>query len=66
MGISEKGEILELARTCTPNVRVILNLAASHLAEFVSLVEVALARGEILMEAKPGDVCVLMLMILLL
>ncbi|KAL3502322.1 hypothetical protein ACH5RR_036771 [Cinchona calisaya] len=59
LGMSEKGEILELARMCRPNVRVILNVAASHLENFRSLEEVALAKGEILEEAKAGDVCVL-------
>lgn len=59
LGMSEKGEILELARTCRPSVRVILNVGASHLENFGSLEEVSMAKGEILREAKPGDVCVL-------
>ncbi|XP_059633294.1 uncharacterized protein LOC132276059 [Cornus florida] len=59
LGISGKGEILELARMCRPSIRVILNVGASHLENFSSLQEVSMAKGEILAEAKPGDVCVL-------
>lgn len=59
LGMSEKGEILELARMCRPHVRVVLNVAAAHLENFTSIQEVALAKGEIFKEAKPGDVCVL-------
>lgn len=59
LGMSEKGEILELARFCRPNVRVVLNVGAAHLGNFSSLVEVSNAKGEILRDAMPGDVCVL-------
>lgn len=59
LGMSEKGEILELVRICRPEIRVILNVSASHLENFASLEEVSKAKGEILREAKPGDVCVL-------
>lgn len=59
MGMSKKGEILELAGICRPNVRVILNVGAAHLENFTSLVEVSMAKGEILRDAMPGDVCVL-------
>ncbi|KAK6146603.1 hypothetical protein DH2020_020472 [Rehmannia glutinosa] len=59
MGMSMKGEILELARMCRPNVRVILNVFCSHLENFASLEEVSTAKGEILRDALPGDVCVL-------
>ncbi|KAI3453259.1 hypothetical protein Pfo_009922 [Paulownia fortunei] len=59
MGMSKKGEILELAGMCRPNVRVILNVGAAHLENFASLEEVTLAKGEILRDATPGDVCVL-------
>ncbi|OMP12612.1 hypothetical protein COLO4_02959 [Corchorus olitorius] len=59
MGMSGKGEILELARMGRPDVRVILNVSASHLEALGSLEEVAMAKGEILEEAKPGDICVL-------
>nr|POF06427.1 udp-n-acetylmuramoyl-tripeptide--d-alanyl-d-alanine ligase [Quercus suber] len=59
MGMSTRGEILELARMARPSIRVILNVGASHLENFSSLEEVAMAKGEILVNAKPGDVCVL-------
>nr|XP_009759605.1 PREDICTED: uncharacterized protein LOC104212115 isoform X2 [Nicotiana sylvestris] len=59
MGMSKKGEILELSRMCRPNVRVILNVSAAHLENFANLEEVSMAKGEILREAMPGDVCVL-------
>ncbi|XP_055802141.1 uncharacterized protein LOC129871261 [Solanum dulcamara] len=59
MGMSKKGEILELSRLCRPDVRVILNVSAAHLENFVNLEEVSMAKGEILREAMPGDVCVL-------
>ncbi|XP_043715118.1 UDP-N-acetylmuramoyl-tripeptide--D-alanyl-D-alanine ligase-like [Telopea speciosissima] len=59
LGMSEKGEILKLTRMCQPSLRIILNVGPSHLVNFGSLEEVARAKGEILMEAKPGDVCVL-------
>lgn len=59
MGMSAKGEILELARMARPSIRVILNVGPSHLENFASLAEIALAKGEILEEVGPGDVCVL-------
>ncbi|KAH0756994.1 hypothetical protein KY290_020487 [Solanum tuberosum] len=59
MGMSKKGEILELSRMCRPDVRVILNVNAAHLENFANLEEVSVAKGEILREAMPGDVCVL-------
>ncbi|XWS68437.1 hypothetical protein CRYUN_Cryun04dG0089700 [Craigia yunnanensis] len=59
MGMNRKGEILELARMGRPDIRVILNVGASHLEKLGSLEEVAMAKGEILEEAKPGDICVL-------
>lgn len=59
MGMSGKGEILELARMAEPTIRVVLNVGASHFHHFSSLEEIAMAKGEILEEAKPGDVCVL-------
>ncbi|XP_042501118.1 UDP-N-acetylmuramoyl-tripeptide--D-alanyl-D-alanine ligase-like [Macadamia integrifolia] len=59
LGMSGKGEILKLTRMCQPCLRVILNVGPSHLENFESLEEIARAKREILMEAKPGDVCVL-------
>lgn len=59
MGMSHKGEIWELARMAKPSIRVILNVGASHLQNFESLEGIAMAKSEILMEAMPGDICVL-------
>ncbi|OIT32773.1 PREDICTED: uncharacterized protein LOC109206851 [Nicotiana attenuata] len=59
IGMSKKGEILELSRMCRPNVRVILNVNAAHLENFANLEEISMAKGEILREAMPGDVCIL-------
>ncbi|KAL5743607.1 hypothetical protein ACOSQ2_026723 [Xanthoceras sorbifolium] len=59
MGMSGKGEILELAKMAKPRIRVVLNVGASHLESLGSLEEVAMAKGEIFRDAKPGDVCIL-------
>ncbi|PON68192.1 UDP-N-acetylmuramoyl-tripeptide--D-alanyl-D-alanine ligase [Parasponia andersonii] len=59
MGMASKGEIFELARMARPSIRVILNVGASHLENFGCMEEIAMAKGEILVEAEPGDVCVL-------
>ncbi|XP_034698870.1 UDP-N-acetylmuramoyl-tripeptide--D-alanyl-D-alanine ligase-like [Vitis riparia] len=59
LGMDRRGEIMELARMARPSIRVILNVGCAHLENFASLEEVAMAKGEILAEAKPGDVCVL-------
>ncbi|XP_058097816.1 uncharacterized protein LOC131242882 [Magnolia sinica] len=59
LGMNRKGEISGLAQICRPSVRVILNVGHAHMENFSSLEEVAGAKGELLMEAKPGDVCVL-------
>lgn len=59
LGMSKKGDISELVGFCRPDVRVILNVGAAHLENFSSLVDVAIAKGEILRDARAGDVCVL-------
>ncbi|KAK2635816.1 hypothetical protein Ddye_030608 [Dipteronia dyeriana] len=59
MGMSGKGEILELARMAKPHIRVVLNVGASHLESLTSLEEVAMAKGEIFRDAESGDVCIL-------
>ncbi|KAL2523800.1 Uridine kinase-like protein 4 [Abeliophyllum distichum] len=51
--------VLELARMCRPNVRVILNVGVSHLENFASLNEVSMAKGERLRNTIRGDICVL-------
>ncbi|KAG0475026.1 hypothetical protein HPP92_014712 [Vanilla planifolia] len=59
VGMSKKGQILARARICCPSVRVILNVGHSHLEFLDSLVDVAKAKGELLADAEPGDICVL-------
>ena len=59
LAMDRRGEIMELARISQPSIRVILNVGCAHLENFSSLEDVAMAKGEILAEAKPGDVCVL-------
>ncbi|KAJ8618600.1 hypothetical protein MRB53_014786 [Persea americana] len=58
LGMSGKGEILKLAQMCCPTIRVILNVCHCHMDNFTSVEAIADAKGELLMEAKPGDLCV--------
>lgn len=58
MGMNRKGKLLELARLGRPDIRVILNVGTAHLENLVSLEGVAVAKGEMFQEAKPGDICV--------
>lgn len=60
LGMSgREGEILKMARMCRPSVRVVLNVGHCHMKHFSSLHDVARAKGELLTEAEPGDICVL-------
>ncbi|CAM6092906.1 unnamed protein product [Calypogeia fissa] len=59
MGMSHAGEILLLTEIAVPTVRVLLNVGPAHMENFGSLKDVAEAKGEILKEARPGDICVL-------
>ncbi|PIA35397.1 hypothetical protein AQUCO_03500048v1, partial [Aquilegia coerulea] len=59
MGMRRKGEILKLAGMCRPSIGVILNVEPAHLENFGCLKEIANAKGEILKEMKPGDICVM-------
>lgn len=60
LGMSgREGEILKMARVCRPSVRVVLNVGHCHMEHFSSLHDVARAKGELLMEAEPGDIFVL-------
>ncbi|KAF5178670.1 Udp-n-acetylmuramoyl-tripeptide--d-alanyl-d-alanine ligase, partial [Thalictrum thalictroides] len=59
MEMRRKGEILKLASMCKPFVGVILNVEPVHLVNFGCLEEIVSAKGEILREMKPGDVCVM-------
>ncbi len=54
MGMSARGEIRELALLARPNVGVLTNAAAAHLASLGSIDEVARAKSE-LAEALPRD-----------
>ena len=45
MGMSAKGEILELARMARPSIRVILNVGPSHLENFSSWAELQWQKG---------------------
>ncbi|KAL3684127.1 hypothetical protein R1sor_002149 [Riccia sorocarpa] len=59
MGMSAAGEIKVLAEVAEPSVRVLLNVDHAHMDNFQKLEHVALAKGELLSSAKPGDICVL-------
>ncbi|KAL2651756.1 hypothetical protein R1flu_019884 [Riccia fluitans] len=59
MGMSAPGEIQVLAAIAEPSVRVLLNVSCVHMENFKKLEDVALAKGELLSSAKPGDICVL-------
>ncbi|MBF0369903.1 MAG: UDP-N-acetylmuramoyl-tripeptide--D-alanyl-D-alanine ligase [Magnetococcales bacterium] len=52
MGMSAGGEIAHLAAIAKPDIGVITNIQAAHLAQFNHLGEIAAAKGE-LMEALP-------------
>uniref|UniRef100_A0A1D1XN61 UDP-MurNAc-pentapeptide synthetase n=2 Tax=Anthurium amnicola TaxID=1678845 RepID=A0A1D1XN61_9ARAE len=54
-----KGKLLHLAGLARPSVRVILNVGYGHTVFFRTLQGVAEAKGEMLAEARPGDLCVL-------
>jgi UDP-N-acetylmuramoyl-tripeptide--D-alanyl-D-alanine ligase len=54
MGMSARGEIQELARLSSPNVGVLTNAGAAHLASLGTVEDVALAKSE-LAEALPRD-----------
>jgi len=57
-GMSEAGEIRELARICEPRVRVITQVAAVHLEFFDGIEGIADAKGELFEAARPGDLLV--------
>ncbi|MCO4772660.1 MAG: UDP-N-acetylmuramoyl-tripeptide--D-alanyl-D-alanine ligase [Deltaproteobacteria bacterium] len=55
MGMSEPGEIRELARFTEPRVRVITEVTAAHLEFFSGVEEIADAKGELFESALPGN-----------
>ena len=55
MGMSEPGEILELARIAEPQVRVITEVTAAHLEFFEGVEQIADAKGELFEAALPDD-----------
>ncbi len=58
MGMSEPGEIRELARIAEPRVRVITEVVAAHLEFFDSVEQIADAKGELFEAALPGNTLV--------
>lgn len=54
MGMSEPGEIRELARIVEPRVRVITEVVAAHLEFFTGVEQIADAKGELFEAALPG------------
>ena len=54
MGMSEPGEIRELARIAEPRVRVITEVVAAHLEFFTGVEQIADAKGELFEAALPG------------
>ncbi|GLJ34722.1 hypothetical protein SUGI_0698720 [Cryptomeria japonica] len=59
LGMNHSGEIQELARISEPCVRVVLNVGPAHMENFTSLEEIGRAKGEIFLEARSGDICIL-------
>lgn len=58
MGMSEPGEIAELARIARPRVRIITEVAAAHLEFFDGVEQIADAKGEMFGDAGDGDVLI--------
>ena len=59
VGMNHAGEIAPLARLIRPDVAVVTNVEAAHIAYFPSLEAVADAKAEIFEGLEPGGVCVL-------
>ncbi len=58
MGMSEPGEIRELARIGDPRVRIITQVAPAHLEFFDGVEQIADAKGEMFADALPGNTLV--------
>jgi len=59
MGMNHAGEIRTLAAISQPDVGVVTNVSAAHLAFFNSVDEIALAKRELIESLRPGGVAVL-------
>lgn len=57
MGTSGPGEIAVLADIARPDIRLVLNIGASHLEELGGLDGVAREKGTLYDTARPGDAC---------
>jgi len=58
MGTSAPGEIAVLTSIGTPDVRIVLNVGASHLEELGGLEGVAIEKGAMFATASASDVCI--------
>jgi UDP-N-acetylmuramoyl-tripeptide--D-alanyl-D-alanine ligase len=58
LGMNHAGEIRMLVNIAEPDVRVWTNVGDAHLGYFASRDEIADAKGEILEDARPGDVLI--------
>ncbi|CAI5518990.1 unnamed protein product [Closterium sp. Naga37s-1] len=60
MGMSARGEIAHLSAIAAPSIRLLLNVGPAHIGDptLGSLEAIAEAKGEMLADARPGDVCV--------
>lgn len=59
MGMSALGEIAHLTRIAQPDIGIVTNVLAAHLAAFASLEEIAQAKGELLAGLKPEGMAIL-------
>ncbi len=57
MGTSGPGEIALLSSIGRPDIRLIVNIGASHLEELGGLPGVADEKGVLFEQARPGDIC---------
>ncbi|CAI5955480.1 unnamed protein product [Closterium sp. NIES-65] len=60
MGMSARGEIALLSSIAAPSIRLLLNVGPAHIGDpsLGSLEAIAEAKGEMLADAREGDICV--------
>lgn len=58
LGMSQRGEISRLAQIAQPTVALITNVGAGHLAGVGNIAGVALAKGELFEQLKPGSIAI--------